>query len=81
LILLTEQKPDNAKTVAERIRKSVAEQPFNTSVGKITVTISVGVTGANSQISSISMMIKTVDKALYKSKENGRNRVTMIDKI
>ncbi|MRS02957.1 GGDEF domain-containing protein [bacterium] len=81
LILLTEQKPENAKTVAERIRKSVAEQPFNTSVGKITVTISVGVTGANSQISSISMMIKTVDKALYKSKENGRNRVTMIDKI
>lgn len=81
LILLTEQKPDNAKTVAERIRKSVAEQPFNTSVGKITVTISIGVTGANSQISSISMMIKTVDKALYKSKENGRNRVTMIDKI
>jgi len=81
LILLTEQKPDNAKTVAERIRKSVAEEPFNTSVGKITVTISIGVTGANSQISSISMMIKTVDKALYKSKENGRNRVTMIDKI
>lgn len=81
LILLTEQKPENAKTVADRIRKSVAEQPFNTSVGKITVTISVGVTGANSQISSISMMIKTVDKALYKSKENGRNRVTMIDKI
>ncbi|PKN98654.1 MAG: hypothetical protein CVU42_10575 [Chloroflexi bacterium HGW-Chloroflexi-4] len=55
LILLTEQKPENAKTVADRIRKSVAEQPFNTSVGKITVTISVGVTGANSQISSISM--------------------------
>ena len=81
LILLTEQKPENAKTVAERIRRSVAEQPFNTSVGKITVTISIGVTGANTQISSISMMIKTVDKALYKSKENGRNRVTMIDKI
>lgn len=81
LILLIEQKPENAKTVAERIRKSVAEQPFNTSVGKITVTISVGVTGASPQISSVSMMIKTVDKALYKSKENGRNRVTMIDKI
>jgi diguanylate cyclase (GGDEF)-like protein len=81
LILLIEQKPENAKTVAERIRKSVADQPFNTTVGNITVTISVGVTAANSQISSISMMIKTVDKALYKSKENGRNRVTMIDKI
>ena len=81
LILLIEQKIDNAKTVAERIRKCVADQPFNTSVGKIAVTISVGVTAASSQISSISMMIKTVDKALYKSKENGRNRVTMIDKI
>ena len=81
LILLIEQKADNAKTVAERIRKSVAEKPFDTSVGKITVTISIGVTSANSQVSSISMMIKTVDKALYKSKENGRNRVTMIDKI
>ena len=81
LILLIEQKPENARTVAERIRKSVSDQPFDTSVGKISVTISVGVTGASSQISSISMMIKTVDKALYKSKENGRNRVTLIDKI
>ncbi len=81
LILLIEQKPDNAKVVAERIRKSVAEQPFATSVGMINVSISAGVTGANSQVSSISMMIKTVDKALYKSKENGRNRVTLIDKI
>lgn len=81
LILLIEQKPENARTVAERIRKSVADQPFETSVGKISVTISIGVTAANSQISSINMMIKTVDKALYKSKENGRNRVTMIDKI
>jgi diguanylate cyclase (GGDEF)-like protein len=81
LILLIEQNPENAKTVAERIRKSVAEQPFVTSVGKIAVTISVGVTGATSQTSSINMMIKTVDKALYKSKENGRNRVTLIDKI
>ena len=81
LILLIEQKPDNAKTVAERIRKSVADQPFDTSVGKITVTISAGITGMNTQTASISMMIKTVDKALYRSKENGRNRVTMIDKI
>ena len=81
LILLIEQKPDNARTVAERIRKSVADQPFDTSVGKITVTISAGITGMNSQTASISMMIKTVDKALYRSKENGRNRVTMIDKI
>jgi len=81
LILLIEQKPENAKTVAERIRKSVAEQPFITSVGKINVTISVGVTGATDQTSSINVMIKTVDKALYKSKENGRNRVTLIDKI
>ncbi len=81
LILLIEQKLDNAKTVAERIRNCVAEQPFNTSVGKIDVTISVGVTSASEQVSSISMMIKTVDKALYKSKENGRNRVTIIDKI
>jgi len=81
LILLIEQKPENAKTVAERIRKSVAEQPFVTSVGKIMVTISVGVTGATMQMTSINMMIKTVDKALYKSKENGRNRVTLIDTI
>ncbi len=81
LILLIEQKPENAKVVAERIRKSVADLPFSTSVGKIAVTISVGVTAANSQTSSINMMIKTVDKALYRSKENGRDRVTMIDKI
>ncbi len=81
LILLIEQRPENAKTVAERIRKSIAEHPFATSVGNISVTVSVGLTGANAQTSSIGMMIKTVDKALYKSKENGRNRVTMIDKI
>ncbi|MBA4374790.1 MAG: GGDEF domain-containing protein, partial [Anaerolinea sp.] len=79
LILLIEQKRENARLVAERIRKYIADQPFVTTSGKIKVTVSLGVCSLDSQTTSISMMVKKVDKALYVSKENGRNRVTLIN--
>jgi len=63
------------KTYAERIRKSFATTVFNVGQNKFPLTISVGVAERNQSMSSFNDLIKAADKALYLSKQQGRNRV------
>ncbi len=63
---------------AERFRRSVAEQPFDTSAGPLVVTLSLGVAseGPDSQEqSSCQTLLRSADTALYVAKAQGRNRV------
>jgi len=60
------------QTVLENLRKAVAEHDFP-QVGQVTVSIGVAELQRNSLPSTL---IDLADKALYLSKENGRNRVT-----
>jgi diguanylate cyclase (GGDEF)-like protein len=76
LILLTESNLKNANRVAERIRNNVASQPFSTSVGEIIITISLGVVESDPECKSIAELINLADRALYISKDNGRNRIS-----
>ena len=65
---------DAATEFAERLRKQISEHNFET-VGSITV--SIGVTD-HLCIDTPATLMRRADRALYKSKENGRNRVTTI---
>ncbi|HWW48634.1 MAG TPA: GGDEF domain-containing protein [Xanthobacteraceae bacterium] len=76
VILLEGSDLNNATIVAQAIRIALQEREFTLSKGaRLAVTASFGV--AEGEISSASWraLIKTADKALYRAKSSGRNRV------
>lgn len=67
-----------ANEVAERIRQTVEMHSFQFEGKKIPVTISVGVAIKNAT-DSWESLYNRADKALYQSKQSGRNKVTSAD--
>jgi len=62
--------------VAERLRAAVEGHPVPGPAGPLTVTISLGVaTAPQAPIDSPTALIAAADRALYRAKERGRNRV------
>ncbi len=68
------------KIVADRLRESISDIVVYSDEGaEVRFTVSIGV--SSYEISdNIDTLIKTADEALYKAKENGRNRVEIFDK-
>ncbi len=68
------------KIVADRLRESISNIVVYSDEGEeVRFTVSIGV--SSYEISdNIDTLIKTADEALYKAKENGRNRVEIFDK-
>ena len=60
--------------VAERLRKAVEAKKFDIGDKKINVTISLGVAEYKEKD-----FIENADKALYKAKESGRNKVIVYE--
>lgn len=69
-----------AVLVAERLRQAVLEFSFPAPMEDLTVTISLGVaTYPSPLVESVDSLFRQADEALYRAKQNGRNRVeTMI---
>ena len=80
-IILPETNLKDARTFAENLRKRVEDYVFSGDERTHKVTISLGVAQYNSQVKNNVDMITLADKALYKSKENGRNQVTLADQL
>lgn len=66
-----------AEIFAERLRKQVAETPAQHGERSIPVTISIGVTEIKPLDVSAGDALTRADRALYRAKECGRNRVTV----
>jgi two-component system cell cycle response regulator len=66
-----------AATVAERLRRRIATEPFPIEQGRnsIDVTISIGIAGLEGTEDTASNLLKRADQALYRAKRDGRNRV------
>jgi two-component system cell cycle response regulator len=66
-----------AGTVAERLRRKIAAEPFAIEQGhrSIDVTISIGIASLESPHDTAAQLLKRADQALYRAKRDGRNRV------
>jgi diguanylate cyclase (GGDEF)-like protein len=78
-ILLPETDPQNAFIVADRLRTAVMQKTILIAEGhRLSVTISIGLAGVpKDQLGTMERLYESADKALYTSKHNGRNCVTI----
>ncbi len=77
VVLLPDTTEEEAMKAAERIRKEIEEMEVVSTDGKkLKVTISIGVATMDNSDIEPDALIERADKALYNSKETGRNKVS-----
>lgn len=69
--------PSCSTQVIERIRKTIEEKTYDFEGQEIHVTVSFGAVFASGTEKPLETLIELSDKCLYKSKESGRNKVTL----
>lgn len=74
LVVVPEITDSYAKSMLERINKTVQDKQIVTGAGEIKITVSIGGIIVNEK-TNIDNIIKQVDEALYTAKEKGRNQV------
>ena len=79
LIVLGNTNLEQAAVVAERVRKGIAEHAFSFGGQTIPGTVSLGVATIKPGFQTGADVYEQADKALYESKRNGKNRVTLAD--
>jgi two-component system cell cycle response regulator len=72
---LSETNLVGAAQAAERIRTEIETHPFTLDGTTIPVTISIGIAGAPEHGRDIRALVGRADRALYRAKKSGRNRV------
>ena len=79
LVVMPSCTPDNAHHRAEAIRESILSSPPVVNGQPIQVTLSVGIADETSTnaATDFSEMLKAADKAMYQSKEGGRNCISV----
>ncbi len=64
---------------AERLRVCISAEPIETPEGRIAITLSLGVAAVPKGIEAdLDSLLRTVDAALYRAKNRGRNRVELV---
>jgi len=80
LLLLPATNGVHAAKLAERIRKATEERRYSYGPESISVTLTLGVSTARPE-ETLSTIVKRADIALYRGKNDGRNRVVLVDGI
>ncbi|MBR1223216.1 PleD family two-component system response regulator [Bradyrhizobium sp. U87765 SZCCT0131] len=77
VVVMPETDINVAAMVGERLRRSIAGEPFAIEKGakRIDVTISIGIAVLDRKGEPIGDVMKRADQALYRAKHDGRNRV------
>jgi diguanylate cyclase (GGDEF)-like protein len=77
VILLPETTSIEAQLTAERIRQLVARTPIEITGDSLTITISFGIVELDKDCKNVEELLDRSDQAMYASKRNGRNRVSI----
>ena len=77
VVLLPETTATEAQLIAERLRQLIARTPIEITNQTLSLTISFGVVELDADCRNIEELIDRSDQALYQSKHNGRNRVSV----
>lgn len=76
VIVLPDTSVETAEAIAERLRDSIASEPFSTEqVQSLSITASVGLSALSGPGETPDLLLKRADLALYEAKKSGRNRV------
>ena len=75
LLIAPGARPSAESGVFERVCRAVAASPVTTDAGVISLTVSIGVAGIQGKGSS-EELLASADTALYRAKDEGRNRVS-----
>jgi len=78
-VVLPGAKEEISKTIAERLRTSIAASVVETEHAKITYTVSIGIATAVGKAFNIEGLLDRADRALYTAKAQGRNRFVFDD--
>jgi diguanylate cyclase (GGDEF)-like protein len=75
-IVLPETRIDGAMEVGERVRRRLDAMrlPLDGTGEELTIRASIGVSGSPEQTLDVNTLIKSADQALYRAKQQGKNR-------
>ncbi len=76
-ILCPEGGAEHASTLAERVRSRLAAHEFVHASQAFKVTCSFGIASVRPELSAVQELYESADRALYRSKDAGRNTVTV----
>jgi diguanylate cyclase (GGDEF)-like protein len=79
VVLLPGVGEPGARRIAESIREAVGRTPIHHDNGEFHVTISAGVAARNGAMVTSRSIVSSADAALYRAKQNGRNRVEVAE--
>ena len=77
VVIMPETNIEGAVIPVQRFRRMVEDYEFDYNGVKSKVTISIGLTMNYQDFKSSADILKSADDALYKAKEEGRNRVVL----
>jgi len=72
-LILPEATIGSAATVADRLRRIVVDSAITAEKQRVSITISIGVSGCENGARTLDELIKQADVALYQAKRSGRN--------
>jgi diguanylate cyclase (GGDEF)-like protein len=78
LIVLPSSRRENVLNQAERLRRAISGKPMEIPGGQVAISISAGVSVCSEDASAeIETVLKATDAALYRAKQNGRDRIEL----
>jgi len=75
-VILHDTELENANIIAEKLRITLEKKPFTVNEIEIELTISIGITQVLRTDGDIKTLLSRADKAMYHSKNTGRNKVS-----